>query len=225
MAQLFSDLVDAQGRRYFFNLKSAPGGIAPTPAVLNIVGFAPTVFQHIQAFRTPAPAVLTLNGLSVAGQPRPIPSTANIALVGLAPTLLLQRVVTNATPTPDYNPPQGLAPTILFINTVTPAPAQLSLVGLEPNASPGGNIAYVTPAPAQLTLGGLAPTLLFLEVGTGQLLLEGLAPTLLLSTTVTPEPGQITLNGLPVSVSRPFGWVDVNAPPVLLWTTTTGINP
>ncbi len=220
MALLFSDLIDGSGRRYFFNLKSAPGGVSPSqPAQLTIIGLAPTILNVVQVFRTPAPAQLTLQGLQPASQPRLLPGLGQLTLQGLIPGTQRQIVVTNATPAPDYNPAAGLIPTLVLQMTVTPAPAQLAMQGREPNSSPGGDIVYVTPAPAQLTMQGGTPTVIFLETGVGELFLQGLAPTLQLSLIVTPEPGSLIVAGPVPSVDQPFIWIDVDPPPESVWTT------
>lgn len=222
MARLYSNLLDGSGRRFYFALDSAAGGLSPTTATLSVSGLTPTIFSAVQAFRTPATLVITVNGQVATGQPRVTPAPAAIATTGLAPTLRTQIVVTNALP-PDYSDLPDNPPTVLFINTVTPAPAQISLSGLFPNASPGGNIGFVSPGVGLIELQGRTATLIFLEAGVGQIVVNGLQPSLLTTTTVTPEAAQITVNGQVVSLSRPFAWVDVDAPPALQWTTTTGV--
>jgi hypothetical protein len=219
MAQLFSDLVDGSGRRYFFNLKSAPGGVSVNPGQLTLQGLAPSVLNVIQIFRTPAIATLTLQGLSLSGTPRPSPATAQLGLVGQIPFIERIRIVTNALPTPDYSPQNDLAPQIVFVNTVTPGIGQLNLQGFLPNASPGGDIGYITPGLGQLTVEGLAPTLIFLEVGLGLLTLEGQAPELLSQLIVTPDVGALIVNGFDVEFESPFQWTDVESPPSMVWTT------
>lgn len=221
MAQLFSDLIDGSGRRYFFNLKSAPGGIAVQPGQLQVQGRAPTILNVIQLFRTPATAVLTVAGLPFTANPRPSPAAAQLGLQGQIPFLLRQRIVTNAIPTPDYNPPNDLAPQIVFVQTITPGIGQLNIQGLLPNASPGGDIGYVSPAVGLLQIQGLTPSLIFLEVGTGLLVLEGLEPELLRQLVITPDAGSLTVGGFQVALERPFEWIDEDAPPPMVWTTAT----
>jgi len=221
MARLYSNLLDGSGRRFYFTLDSA-AGLSPATASISVTGLTPTVFAPVEVFRTPATLVITVNGQLATAQPRLTPAVAAIATTGLAPTLLTQMVVTNALP-PDYTDLPDNPPTVLFINTVTPAPAQISLAGLFPNASPGGNIAFVSPGVGVVTLQGQTPTLIFLEAVTGQISVNGLQPSLLTSTVVTPEIGQITVNGRDITLSLPFRWIDVDAPPPLQWTTTTGV--
>lgn len=223
MARLYSNLIDGSNRRYFFGLDSAPGGITPQTVQLQVTGLAPTIFTQVTVFRTPATLVISVNGLSMTAEPKLAPAPAAIATTGLAPTLRTQMVVTNALPTPDYNDLPDNPPTVLFINTVTPAPAQISLSGLFPNASPGGNIGFVSPGVGFVQLLGRTPTLIFLEAGLGQVVINGLQPSVLTELVVTPEPAQITVNGLAVEMERPFMWIDVEAPPALQWTTTTGV--
>jgi hypothetical protein len=222
MARLYSNLLDGSNRRFYFGLDSAASGISPSAASLNVSGLAPTIFTQVQVFRSPATLVITVNGLSVAGDPRLIPNQATISATGLAPTLLKQLVVTNALP-PDYGELPSNPPTVLFINTVTPATAQVTLLGIQPNASPGGNIGFVSPGVGLVELQGKAPTLIFLEIGTGQIVVQGLQPSLFTELVVTPEVAQITVNGQAVSLERPFAWIDVDAPPSLQWTPTTGV--
>jgi len=222
MARLYSNLVDGSSRRYFFGLDSASGGITPQTVQLQVTGLAPTIFTQVQVFRSPATLVITVNGLQVGSEPRLIPAPAAIAMTGLAPTLLTQRVVTNSLP-PDYTELPSNPPTVLFINTVTPVTGQVTLSGLLPNASPGGNIGFVTPGAGLVELQGRTATLIFLEAVTGQIIVNGLQPSLLTTTVETPEVAQITVNGQSVNLERPFAWVDVDAPPALQWTTTTGV--
>lgn len=223
MARLYSNLVDGSNRRYFFGLDSAPGGITPQTVQLQVTGLAPTIFTQVQVFRTPAPAMITLNGLAVRNDYLPSPTPAAIVAQGRAPTLVTQLIVTNSLP-PDYSDPVSIAPTILFINTVTPAPAVVTLGGLLPNASPGGDIGFVSPGVGLVTIQGSAPTLIFVETEPGRIDVIGLQPTILSSLDVTPEVGHITIDGQQVDLKKPFQWIDVDAPPPLIWSTSTVSN-
>lgn len=219
MARLYSSLLDGSGRRYYFGLDSAPGGITPAVVTLRVTGLVPTIFTQVEVFRTPAPAVITVNGRQVQTDVPLVPSVAALAVQGRAPTLLTQLMVTNALP-PDYTDLPSNPPAILFINTVTPAPAVITLSGLLPNASPGGDIGFVTPGVGLITLQSLQYTLIFLEGGAGMVNVLGRAPTVVSTLLVSPEVGTITVNGRQVSSERPFQWIDVSPPPALTWTTT-----
>jgi hypothetical protein len=223
MARLYSNLIDGSSRRYFFGLDSAPGGILPQTLQLRVTGLTPTVFTQVQVFRTPAPAVITLNGLAIRSDYLPSPVPAAISALGRAPTLVTQLIVTNDM-SPDYSEPASFPPTILFINTVTPAPAMITLGGLQPNASPGGDIGYVSPGVGLVTIGGLTANLIFTEADIGRIDVIGLQPTIATLLEVSPEVGQITINGQQVELQKPFQWIDVDAPPPLIWSTTTVSN-
>lgn len=222
MARLYSNLLNGSGQRFYFALDSAAGGLLPVTASLSVTGLAPTILSNVQVFRTPATLVITVNGQSMTAEPKLAPAPAAIAATGLAPSLRTQLVVTNALP-PDYSDLPENPPTVLFINTVTPAPAQIAVSGLFPNATPGGNIGFVTPGVGLVELQGRTPTLIFLEVGLGQIAVNGFQPSVFTELVVTPEVAQITVNGQAVTLERPFAWIDVDAPPALQWTTTTGV--
>jgi hypothetical protein len=146
MTQLYSDLVDGSGRRYYYSLNRAPGGASPAAqAVVTIVGQMPTIFQQVSVFRTPTQATITLLGYQPPALTSVMPGVGAVSLVGLIPTEQKIRVITNALPTPDYSTPNELTPTIVYIQTVTPAPAALQIQSLTLNAFPGGDIVYVTP--------------------------------------------------------------------------------
>jgi hypothetical protein len=219
MPRLYSALLDGSGRRYYFGLDSAPGGITPTTALVTLTGRFPDIFQQATVFRTPAPALITINGLSFSSGPILTPAQATLTLAGLIPDLLKQIVISPALPTPDYNSLQSTVPTILFINTITPSPALLSLQSLEQNVTQGGNIGFLNPITAQLSLQTRQYTLLFGDVGLGQLTLNGLVPTLHLTATLEPEPAALTFAGLAPDIEEPFTWVDVDPPPPVSWTT------
>lgn len=222
MPRLYSDLLSSTGRRYYFGLNSAPGGISPAQATITVTGLAPTIFQQSTAFRTPAPALITINGLQVATDIRLSPTPATITLSGLVPSKQTTMVITNTFPL-DYTVLPDNAPTILYIQTISPAPALIRLQSLELNITAGGNIGFVSPAPAVITLQSREFTLIFGEIGLGHIDVVGHAPTLLTSTTVTPEAGLIQLNPLAPTADRGFQWIDADPPPPLTWTTTTGV--
>lgn len=232
--RLYSDLIDGSGRRYYFALESAPGGIAPAPAGIVVSGLQPTIFLQSTVFRTPAPAVITISNLPFLSGPQLQPATAVISLGQLVPGLLKQQVITPAIPTPDYSTLPDNAPTILFIQTVSPAPAAIALSSLPFALGQGGNIGFVFPDVATITI--VAPPLgvTYGEVGIGQLVVQGLAPTLKTELIVAPgstvgadaedpQPPGIIVIGYPPTLSLPFRWTDVTAPPGVVWTPITDV--
>jgi hypothetical protein len=225
MARLFSDLTDGTGRQYYFGLNSAPGGISPLPALISFAGNVPGFFIQEQVFRTPAPALITLNGLTFFSGSNLTPAPATITVSGQIPGEYREKIITPALPTPNYSGQiQTTIPTILFINTITPSPALITLQSLPLNATPGGNIAFISPASATLTLQGLTPNAIFFQVPAGRIDFVGLEPTLVTTGTIIPDTGLIaTFDGLMPSLSLPFTWTDVDPPPTVTWTTTTGV--
>lgn len=224
MARLYSNLVDGSNRRYFFDLESAPGGLSPTTGQLVTIGYAPTVQPLVSVSRSPLVGVLNVVGHTIFGPARISPAVGQLTVTAGSPNTLRQIVVTNAIPTPDYEPPNALEPTIAFITTVTPAPATLTVTAAPVNAYPGGDIGYVSPAPGLISLVPLGHNLVFLGADPGRLNLEGLIPTVIGSMVVEPGVGQLVFDGVRPMLSRPFEWIDVDAPPPLAWTTTTGTN-
>ena len=226
MARLYSDLQDSGGRRYYFGLASAPGGLQPVVGSVQIVGLAPSIFEQTTVFRNPATAILTLNGQQIASDVLLRPAAAALSLSQLIPGELRSLVITPALPTPDYAPLQENAPTILFINTISPSTAQLQIQSIPLNLTEGGNIGFLSPGVGQITLQtqALALTLIFFEVGAGAVSIVGQVPTLYTALLVEPEVGNLTVNGLGVETERPFTWIDVDRPPPMTWTTTTGIS-
>lgn len=222
MARLYSDLADGSGRRYYFSLASAPGGVQPSTATLTIGGFEPTVFQQSTVFRAPAPALLTFNALLQSPAVPLIPAAAGLTLVGQISGEYRSTVITNSV-TPIYTDLPEAPPTVLFINTVTPAPALLTFNAPPINVTQGGNIAFISVGVGSLLIQGRAPTVIFLEVGVGSLSIQGLAPTLSTTLTIEPAVGIVSINGLEVSLQTPFQWIDVDPPPTVSWTTTTGV--
>lgn len=227
MPDLFSDLQSSGGGDYFYALDSAPGGLAPEKATLTVSGLAPSIFEQTTAFRTPATITLTLNGLSLSPEIPLSPTTAVLTLSGQIPDEYRERIITPALPEPSYEVPQALTPTILFINTVTPDPAQISISNLTLNVSPGGDIAFISPGVGSINFAYGPVTLIFYPVEVGQLSLVGLEPTLLTERILGTEEdafeaGQLTIVGLAPTVELPFTWIDVDPQPPTTWTTTTG---
>jgi len=218
MARLYSDLIDGSGRRYYFGLNSAPGGITPATSGLVIAGLTPVIFQVTQVFRTPSPANLIIAGLQARPEAALVPNVAALTFPGLVPSKVTIRTITNSLPTPDYTVDAGLAPTILFIATVQPAAAQLTLNSPPINLTQGGNIGYVNPLPGSVTINGLISNFVFNPIGSGLLLIQGRAPTIYPSRTVTPDVGALYTSNLIPFVSREFIWIDIDPPPPLTWT-------
>lgn len=225
MAKLYSDLLDGSGRRYYSSLASAPGGISPAPALLTLSGLQAGIFEQSTVFRSPVTATLALIGQSLASPANLTPATATLSASGQVPGRHTTLVITNSLP-PDYTDLPSNAPTILFINTISPAPAQLSLQSIEINVSQGGNIGFLTPGVGYVSLEtqSLNLTLIFVEVGVGAISLGGLPPALLTTGAARPdEVGGVIISGLAPTLERGFVWIDADPPPALTWTTTTGI--
>jgi hypothetical protein len=184
MARLYSDLLDSGSRRYFFNLESAPGGISALPGLITIAGLTPTIQELNTAFRTPSQAALTITGYVALLDPNIRPAQGALTMQGLAPTLMTLQVVTNALP-PDYTDLPENPPSILFIQTISPATAVLTTQSLEHNLTPGGNIGFLSPAAASLTLSGLQPAYPR-EASVGALSLAGFVPSLHLTLIINP---------------------------------------
>lgn len=225
MSDLFDDLQDGNGRDYFYALESAPGSITPLLAELSVVGRSPTIFEQSTVFRSPATAVVTINGKSAASDAILIPITASLSVGGLTPDEYRSLTITPAIPTPDYGELQSTAPSVLFINTVTPAPAVVTLQSLELNVTEGGNIAFVSPGVGAIRVQNqaLSLTLVFFETGVGAASISGHAPTLVTAGLIQPQVGQVNVSALLAGIERPFGWIDVDPPSTTVWTTTTGI--
>lgn len=216
MARLLSDLLDGGGRRYFFGLNATPGFISNSaPATLTINGLAATIQELTDAFRTPATAALQVQGKLGVIQTILLPTAAPLAYQGKIPALLTQIVVTNALP-PDYTDLAEHAPTIVYIATVTPDRALLSVASLEHNITPGGNIGFISPQVGSLSLQGRAANFPR-EAAAGGLVVAGLAPTLSTEVIVTPEAGSVSLSGLLARLAVPFVWIDDRPVSPSLW--------
>lgn len=229
MARLYSDLADGSGRRYYFSLASAPGGLQVGKATLTIGGFAPTIFEQVSVVRAPAPALLLIQGRTIQSDVLLSPAPAALSLVGQVAGEYRSLVVTNSAD-PVYTDLPEAPPSVLFINTVTPAQAVLTFNGPPINVTQGGNIGFVSVGVGLLSIQGNTPTLIFLEAGVGALSIQGLAPTLQLQLVIRAEDDSTALrmiplraNGLAPTISRPFQWIDADPPPATSWTTTTGV--
>jgi hypothetical protein len=222
MTQLYSDLVDGSGRRYYFSLSRATGGLAPAaPAAVTVMGLQPTVSQIVIAFRTPTQATVTIAGYQPPSLTPVQPGVASISFLGLIPTEQKIRIVTPAMPAPDYSTPNELIPTIAFIQTVSPATAAISIQSLALNAFPGGDIVYITPGVAALTLTGLQAAVVNNQPNVASISISGLIPGLKTETVVQPDVASITIDGLALSADRGFVWTTVVTPAPIIWTTTT----
>lgn len=207
MPRVYSDLIDSGGRRYYYHLESAPGGVqAAAPAVITIFGRQATIQELTEVFRTPATALLTLFGRAAVPQEIALPAQAALALQGRQPTLLLQVVITNALP-PDYAVLPDNNPTIIYVATIQPTTGLLAIASLEHNVSPGGNIGFLSPGVGAIVLQGRAANFPR-EVGVASLQIVGLAPSLESVNTITPQVGEITLAGLAAIFATPFIWID-----------------
>jgi hypothetical protein len=224
MTQLYSDLIDGSGRRYYYSLNRAPGGASPaSQALLTVVGQMPTIFQQVSVFRNPAQATLTLFGYQPPALTSVLPGVGAVSLVGLIPTEQKIRIITNALPTPDYSTPNELTPTIVYIQTVTPAPAALQIQALTLNAFPGGDIVYVNPGVGLISTVGLQATLVNNAPSTGLISISGQIPGLKTEVVLSPDVASVTINGLDVTADRGFVWTTVLTPAPITWSTTTGV--
>ncbi len=207
MARLYSDLIDGTGRRYYFGLSSAPGGITNSaPALITFAYSAPTIQEQSTVFRNPATAMLTLFGYSPPAGVILQPALAALSMGGQIPGLAKLQVITNALP-PDYTALPDNTPVILYIATQTPAQAALTINYLQPNVTQGGNIGFVSPGRASLTLFGYVANLpRFAEVGT--ITIDGLVATLSTELIISPDPASLVADGLAASLGSPFVWVD-----------------
>lgn len=219
MSRLYSDQLQASGRRYYFSLDSAPGIITPAPAVLTLFGRDPAAAQQVTVFRTPSPATLTLNGFAIGPPVVLTPAPAVLGVVGQVPSEGRGLTITPALPEPVETPPNQFVPTLITIWTTNPGVGQITLRALEQSVTQGGNIGFVSPAPAQLSIGALAFTLLYGEAGLGALSLVGLVPALLSTTIVTPGIGSASLTQAAPILSLPFRWVDDDPAPPSPWIT------
>jgi hypothetical protein len=220
MARLYGSLISS-GRRFYFGLDSVPSIVTPGVATLTLFGREPAAAQNLTVFRTPATAVLTLQGQSLASPTVLTPAPAALSTVGQIPGEVREITISPALPAPVYETPISYAPTLLTIWTTQPATALLTLQTLEQNVTQGGNIGFVSPGRATLTLGTQQFTLLLLagEVGVGSLSVVGLAPTLTHELTIFPEVGVLTTSQIGPSLSRPFLWVDDDPAPPSTWIT------
>jgi len=218
--QLWSDLLIGSGQLWS-DQDSAPGIISPTTGVVTLFGRDPIAAQNIQVFRTPATALLTLNGLSLNAPITLTPATAALAYGGQIPARELIRTISPALPAAVQNPPAAFVPTIITVWTTQPGVGSVVLQTLEINVTQGGNIGFVSPTTALVTLQTRQYSLLLLAggAGVGALQINGLAPTIRRELTISPSSGALSMSLLAPDLSRPFTWVDDNPAPALSWIT------
>lgn len=215
--RLWSDISPSSGRRFWSDLDSAPGVVSPAPALVTIIGLAPIANQPTTIFRTPAPALVLIQGRAPSAPVVLSPATAVITAVGQIPNELRSLTITPALPPPQYTVPQDTIPTLITIMTVIPAPAVVTITSLPFNLTQGGNIGFVSPDPAQVTVQGYQPTLISAFIGVGQINVLGHAPTLQLELTITPDVGRAFVGGLAPALALPFRWVDDDPSPSATW--------
>lgn len=215
--RLWGPLSPSAGRRFWYALDNAPAVVIPGVAQLTLNGQVPVANQPATIFRTPATAQLTLNGLSIAQNSLLTPAQAALTLSQLVPSKQTIRIITPALPTPDYNVPNALAPTILYIQTITPATAQLTLQTLTINLTQGGNIGFINPGVGQVSLQGRQATFTFGEVGVGAISINGLVPSIVRQLTVLPDVGLLQPGNTPPHIDLAFVWIDVPPEPPSTW--------
>jgi hypothetical protein len=219
MSRLFSSLQDGSGRRFFFALTDAPGYITPGVAQLVMQGRQPLAVEPQAVFRTPTPAMLTVQGLALGSNTFLSPATATLGASGQTPDEVRSLTITPSLAPPVESPPQPFVPTLVTIWTTQPDVGQITLTALPHNVTQGGNIGFVTPAPAALAVGSLAFTLLYGEAGVGAVSIVGLAPTLERELTITPDVGQLVTSQLAPRLELPFIWIDDDPAPATSWIT------
>lgn len=222
--RLWSDLQDSAARRYWFDLDSTPGICQPGVGSIQLLGQEPQYPGTV--FRTPATAALQLQGILVGNDVPLRPAQAALSFTNSVVGLQTIRLISPSLESPVESPDVSFAPTILFINTITPAPAALALIGYNHSLSEGGDIGFAFPPTAQLTLFGYqytrvippAPPEEGVDGQLGTATLIGLAPELVTSLTIEPEVGALSMGELSQRVERGFIWLDDDPAPPLLWT-------
>ena len=91
----------------------------------------------------------------------------------------------------DYTDLPDNAPTILYIQTVTPAPAALTLNYPQPNVTQGGNIGFALAGVGLVRLSTLVPNIAFFAGDPGALNVQGRAPTLVTINVILPDVGTV----------------------------------
>lgn len=215
MARLWSDLRGSG--RYWYDLDSAPGIVSPGVGAVSFGGLIPIAVERVEVFRTPATAALTINLLSPSSDTILMPARAALAYVGQIAAEQRILIVTPTNP-PDYGAPQELAPTILYINTITPTTGLVRLSALTINVTQGGNVLIITPGVASLSNVTGVPTLIFSVIGVSSQVMNGLVPGLVTTLAIDAvEVATLTVNGFAPTIDVGFVWRDVDAPPALNW--------
>lgn len=217
MAKLFDNLVDGSGRRYFSSLEGAPGSISPATAVITLAGRQPLAVQPELVFRTPGTLTITINGLAMASQFALSPTPAALGYLGLAPSTEIRSLIVSPT-LPQIDAPEAdFVPLLLTQMTVQPAQAALVLQALPHAATEGGNIGFAYPGVAALTLTGLQANYVFDVIEPAALGVIGHAPVLISEIILYPEVGTLTLMDTPPTLTLPFGWIDADPAPPVVW--------
>lgn len=216
--RLFSDLLSGSNRRYYFDLDSTPGIVAPGVGALTLSGLDPQ-YPGV-AFRTPTQATLTLNGGAV-NQGHPLsPAQAALAFSNSAVGLQTVRLIVPTLASPVENPDNDFVPTLIQIFHREPITAVITLQGNAHSLTEGGDIGFRTPGVAALSLLGYQYLRNIPPVdGQAQaMILEGLQPAL--TTELLLEPGVASLSFTPPSpgVEKGFLWIDDDPSPPLTWT-------
>jgi hypothetical protein len=232
--RLFSDLLSGSGRRYFYDLDSAPGVCTPGVGTLTLNGQEPQ-YPGI-AFRTPATLTLTLNGRSVNPDfiltPAPAALAFSSSVVGLQTVRLIQPTL----PSPVESPDNDFVPTLIQIFHREPITGVITLGGFSHSLSEGGNIGFRSPDTAALSLLGYQ-YLRSIPPVDGQataMFIEGREPTLVTELLVEPLVGVMGLGTQTASpegenpvppipppppvVDKGFVWLDDDPSPPLQWT-------
>ena len=219
MTKLYSDLIDGSSRRYFFGLDSAPSVLLPGVASLTLSGRTPIATEFLTVFRTPTQATLTLQGQTLFSNAQLGPGLTTLTMTAGVVGKQTIQTITNSM-IPNYSTPNDLTPTIIYVDTKTPSPAQLTLGTLPFSLTQGGNIGFVFPGVASLTLQGTVANFLNCFPGLASLSLAGKLPVFSSQTaTLSPDVMSLTLNGKLVTMDLPFLWITVNRQAATSWVT------
>lgn len=217
MSRLYSDLQDSGGRRYYFDLGGSPGFISPEPAVLTL--FSDEITYPLSVVREPGLATLNFIGITAGPEFKLLPGVATLTPSNSAPDMLTQLLITLSLPSPVESPDNDFVPTILFINTITPGAAALTLLGYEASLNEGGNIRIISPALAALSLdGGVPSRILPPTVGVNAaMLIAGQIPALATERVIEPGLGSLAFTDAALIVDKGFIWLDDEPAPLLAW--------
>ena len=220
MSRLYSDQLQSTGRRFYFALDGAPGIITPATASLSMLGQVPVAVEPSTVFRTPTPALLTLQGALLGASVVLTPTTGSLSTVGQIPSDVRSLTISPALPAPAETPPSPFSPTLITIWTTEPATGLITIQSLELNVTQGGNIGFVSPAQASVSLGTQPFTLLLGGViGAGSISVVGLAPSLTHELTISPDVGALTIPEMLPTLALPFRWIDDDPAATSPWIT------